>query len=106
MSENTITAIQPIRITGSSSYYAGVTTSVVSETPLPQTEVVVKKEPEPVKTDSETSIEAHNTSLRFQIDEQKMTIYIIDRASKEVLRSIPASEMHKLNAGDLIKLTA
>ncbi len=51
---------------------------------------------------------AASISLQFRADEQtgKMTIFVVDRASKQVLRSIPASELHKLQAGDLLKLTA
>lgn len=46
--------------------------------------------------------------LRFQVNKetQEMTIYIIDRASKSVVRTIPPSEANKLSAGDLIELLA
>ncbi len=49
-----------------------------------------------------------NISLQFRVDDKtrELTVFVIDRQSKRVLRSIPASELRKLNAGDLFKLTA
>lgn len=51
---------------------------------------------------------ASSVSLQFRVDDQTkdVTIFVVDRKSKKVLRSIPASEMAKLQAGDLLKLTA
>lgn len=49
-----------------------------------------------------------NISLQFRVDEKTkdVTIFVVDRKSKKVLRSIPSSELAKLRAGDLLKLTA
>lgn len=49
-----------------------------------------------------------NISLKFKIDEEtrNITVYVIDRESKRVLRSIPPEEMNKLQAGDLVELLA
>jgi uncharacterized FlaG/YvyC family protein len=46
--------------------------------------------------------------LRFKVDEgtSNITVYVIDRESKRVLRSIPPEEMNKLQAGDLLELFA
>ena len=47
-------------------------------------------------------------SLQFRVDEETkdVTIFVIDRKSKKVIRSIPANELAKMRAGDLLKLTA
>jgi uncharacterized FlaG/YvyC family protein len=52
--------------------------------------------------------ETPNISIHFRIDDQTqaVTVFVVDRATKQVLRSIPASELHKLKAGDLLQLTA
>jgi uncharacterized FlaG/YvyC family protein len=49
-----------------------------------------------------------NISIHFRVDDKTndVTVFLVDRISKKVLRSIPASEMQKLQAGDLLKLTA
>lgn len=49
-----------------------------------------------------------NVSIHFRLDDQTndLTVFVVDRKTKRVLRSIPASELHKLQAGDLLKLTA
>jgi hypothetical protein len=49
-----------------------------------------------------------NVSLRFRVDEKtkNITVFIVDRASKRVLRSIPPEELNKLQAGDLLELLA
>lgn len=49
-----------------------------------------------------------NVSLKFQIDEDthNITVYIIDRESNRVLRSIPPQELNKLKAGDLLQMLA
>lgn len=45
--------------------------------------------------------------LKFNVDEaNNITVYVIDRASKRVLRSIPPNDVNKLKAGDLLKLLA
>ncbi len=58
------------------------------------------------ETNRETNLA--NISVHFQVDEQsnEMTVFVIDRASRRVLRSIPASELSKLQVGELLKLTA
>ena len=51
---------------------------------------------------------ASNIALQFRVDEKTkdVTVFVVDKASKKVLRSIPASELAKLGAGDLLKMTA
>lgn len=69
-------------------------------------------QPEPAaKPATEAPSPANNTAhiaLQFRIDNQtnQLTVFVVDRASKRVLRSIPANELYELQAGDLLKLTA
>ena len=44
--------------------------------------------------------------LKFQVNDEtnEVTIFVIDRASKQVLRTIPPEEMKNLSAGDLLEL--
>jgi len=46
-------------------------------------------------------------SVQFELNRQTnhVTVYIVDRASKRVLRSIPPDELNKLQPGDLVELT-
>lgn len=49
-----------------------------------------------------------DVSLRFQIEEgtHDVTVYVVDRTSKRVLRTIPSEELSNLNSGDLLELLA
>lgn len=46
--------------------------------------------------------------LRFNVDREthEITVYIMDRASRQIIRTIPPDELSKLKAGDLIELLA
>ncbi len=72
-----------------------------SRTATSQTEAKAKPE---VK--SSNSLE--NISIHFRVDEDtnNVTIFLVDRKSRKVLRSIPAAELQKMQIGDLLKLTA
>jgi len=68
-------------------------------------------DPKPTKVDEKTALPVSNGSdltIHFKIDEdtKDLTVFIVDRESKRVLRSIPSDELNKLSAGDLLKLTA
>jgi uncharacterized FlaG/YvyC family protein len=47
-------------------------------------------------------------ALRFRVDEEtrQVTVFVIDKASRRVLRTVPPEEFSKLKAGDLFELTA
>lgn len=49
-----------------------------------------------------------NIGLKFRIDDEtnEVTVYVIDRTSKQVLRTIPPEEIKNLKAGDLVELLA
>jgi uncharacterized FlaG/YvyC family protein len=66
------------------------------------------------KAKAETSPEANvinplaDFTLEFQVDESSkdVTVYILDRTSHEVVRTIPPEELNNLNPGDLLQLFA
>jgi hypothetical protein len=45
-------------------------------------------------------------SLRYKVDTKTndLTVFVIDRASRRVLRTIPPEEINQLKVGDLIQL--
>lgn len=49
-----------------------------------------------------------DVELRFVRDDKtnQLTVYVVDKTSKNVLRSIPPEDIGKLEAGDLLELTA
>jgi uncharacterized FlaG/YvyC family protein len=66
-------------------------------------EVVGKKE--------KSSLPVTNNSdvfLRFRVDGEShhITVFVIDRESRRVVRSIPPEELNKMQAGDLLELMA
>ena len=50
----------------------------------------------------------NETFLKFMVDKKSndITIYVVDRASHRVMRSIPPNDVNNLKAGDLLKLLA
>lgn len=83
---------------------ANVTARVNQAASLPASETVERpKTPEraPVGRSSDVY-------LRFQVDEQTrdVTVFVVDRSSRSVLRTIPPDELNKLRAGDLLELFA
>jgi hypothetical protein len=67
----------------------------------PQTEAKARPEVERLNS-------LENISIHFRVDEEtsNVTIFLVDRKSHKVLRSIPAAELQKMQIGDLLKLTA
>ena len=60
------------------------------------------------KAESTATGSLANVSIHFRVDEDTndVTVFLVDRKTKKILRSIPASELQKLQVGDLLKLTA
>ncbi|HEX2998060.1 MAG TPA: flagellar protein FlaG [Anaerolineales bacterium] len=84
-------------------------TPVHAETPTSHEPVAVETErSKQTEAAAAQTGSASNVSIHFQLDDKthELTLFVVDRKSKRVLRSIPASELHKLKAGDLLKLTA
>jgi uncharacterized FlaG/YvyC family protein len=49
-----------------------------------------------------------NISIHFNVDNEtnRLIVVVTERKSGRVIRTIPASELEKMQAGDLLKLTA
>ncbi len=65
--------------------------------------------PEPEKKQASLPITSTaDVFLKFQVNDKTkdVTIYVVDRASKRIVRSIPPDEMNKLKAGDLLEMLA
>ena len=86
---------------------------------LPKTQVKAQKIEEAsdqenqttqIKAKSETTqvMTASNISVHFRVNDEtnELTVFVVDRENKKILRTIPASEFSKLNAGDIVQLTA
>lgn len=115
MTEISINAISPVRAAESSSMFARAPASVQTETPAapaPKPVVPIQDKvldpKQAVSAPAAMVVNASNVALQFRVDAKTkdVTVFVIDRNSKKVLRSIPASELAKLQAGDLLKLTA
>jgi uncharacterized FlaG/YvyC family protein len=70
---------------------------------------VQAKSPPPEKSPKSLPVSnLEDVSLRFRVNEDtnEITVYVIDRASRRVLRTVPPEEFTKLQAGDLLQLMA
>ena len=105
MSENSINPIshvQPAAIGGMPPKPQVVKTEVeeVSD-PNTSPEQQMENRPAPISG-------ASNVSVHFRVndDTHELTVFVVDRGNKKILRTIPASEFSKLNAGDIVRWTA
>lgn len=48
----------------------------------------------------------YHLKFKFDSDTNQVTVYILDRSTKEVVRTIPPEELSNLRAGDLLELFA
>ena len=90
--------------------------SIPAKAPI-QSETVVQnrlapsyldKNPVEAKNESKAMGGSADVSIHFRVDDEtnELTVFVVDRKTKRVVRSIPASELHKLQTGELLKLTA
>ena len=113
MSENSISPISNVSITAVSGTLpkAQVKTQVKAPVKAP-VEASADHDVSPKQLENETeqstSISSSNVSVHFRVndDTNELTVFVVDRENKKVLRTIPASEFSKLNAGDILQLTA
>lgn len=104
-------SIQPIGSVqqADNSAISKLTATVQSDTLAQHRPAIVhpeKSQPE-VETAALQESSLENVSIHFRLDDKTntVTIFLVDRKSKKVLRSIPASELQKMQIGDLLKLT-
>ncbi len=77
----------------------------------PATKPGAPAQPKPVKPEEKPVLPVNNgdnVSIHFRVDRKtnNITVFIVDRETKRVLRSIPPEELNKLKVGDLLELTA
>ena len=120
MNESSINSISNVRSAESSPPPKPQAAPTTSFTLVPQTENVpavkpAAASPEPAQAQPEKMPSAAtqigsdaNVSIHFRVDDKtsEVTIFVVDRESKKVLRSIPSSEMQKIQIGELLKLIA
>lgn len=72
-----------------------------------QQPVEVKK-PEPVVENRKVENSLKDVELKFVPDQntKEITVFVVDKTSKNVLRSIPPEEIEKMSAGDLLEIIA
>jgi uncharacterized FlaG/YvyC family protein len=104
MSETSITPISGVRLTETSTQLRTQPSTSVDalatlkpdapgqDRPLRQIENEIKK--------------SSNVSVHFRVNDEtnELTVFIVDRDSKKVLRSIPVSEFYKMSAGDVLQM--
>ena len=112
MSENSINPISSVQVASVS----GMLPKPQPQVKAPQAkakavvEEVSAQENAPKQTES-TPMQvggSSNIAVHFRVndDTNELTVFIVDRENKKVLRTIPSSEFSKLNAGDILELTA
>lgn len=109
MSENSITPISSVRPIDSGLPVRATGLSPAETVAAHKSDSSSQEQaPRLKKSEPRVSGDLSNVSIHFRIDDEteKVTVFVIDRKTKRVLRSIPASELSKLKAGDLLKLTA
>ncbi len=120
MTDNVIQSVS--RMEGNSRSYEIYQVNQSREAADPSTAVNAASQPEKAKTapparpekseekppDASLPVTTSDILMKFNVDEKThdITIYLIDRASKSIIRTIPANEVNKLKAGDLLRLLA
>ena len=66
------------------------------------------QKPKPAVEKKTAPSSSPDVTLRYRMDEEtkEMVLYLVDRKSKEVLRTIPADAQRKMSPGELVSLTA
>jgi uncharacterized FlaG/YvyC family protein len=64
------------------------------------------KSKQPKSESQNTGAKSVDVFLKFQVDDQtdQLTIFVLDRSTKKVIRTIPAEELSKMSAGQLVEL--
>ena len=110
MSENSINPISSVQVTAVSGTLpkpqpktSQVKAKVAVEEASTQNNAPKQAESFPEQIGNSSNISVH---FRVNDDTNELTVFVVDRENKKVLRTIPSSEFSKLNAGDILELTA
>lgn len=107
MSENTI---NPIGNAGLASVAVNLpkVQAQVKSSEVPKAEAVSQETPAVKVEGEQAAISANNVSVSFRINQEtnELTVFIMDRESRKLLRTIPSSEFYKMNAGEILHMTA
>ena len=106
MSDNTINPISSVRMDTVS---AALPKAQVSAPVTPKVEASeAEKLSSQAENESEQITNPSSVSVHFRVndDTNELTVFVVDRNSHRVLRSIPISEFYKMKAGELLKLAA
>lgn len=113
MAENLIVSIMPADKNVEQSQAAQITKNAAienSDKVVANTDQIKaeKANNEIPKVDGISKNPLRDVELKFVRDDDsnQMTVYVVDKTTKNVLRSIPPEDIGKLNAGDLLELTA
>jgi uncharacterized FlaG/YvyC family protein len=106
MSDNSITPISNV----SQTTVSGVSPKAqINALGTPKTEASdQERSTRAMENESEQAGTSSNVSVHFRVNDEtnELTVFVVDRNSHRVLRSIPISEFYKMPAGELLKLAA
>ena len=102
MSDNMINPISSVSIAAVSGMLPKPQGKAPVEEPAVQAKASTKVEGEVLHSSSS------NVSVNFRVNDEtnELTVFVVDRDSKRVLRTIPVSEFYKMPAGELMKIAA
>ncbi len=109
MPDNTVTAISPATPEAGSAYPLAASSPAAGAPAAPKEPAKAAAPKEAAQPAGATPLtDTADVSLRYRVDEKtnELTVFVIDRASRQVLRTIPADELKQLKAGDLFQLLA
>ena len=107
MSNNSISPISNVSLPAVSAALPKSQVKTPVETASEQDKSPKKAESETEQANSSSNVST-NVSVHFRVNNEtnELTVFVIDRSSHRVLRSIPISELQKMPAGELVKLAA
>lgn len=103
---NQVSGVSAARPVANQPGLQALTTASQTETNQTAAETAAKKSA--AASQPGASLNGLEISLKFRTDEETgaTTIFVVDRQTKKVLRTIPFSELNKISVGELINLTA
>ncbi len=108
MKETSVNPIGSVRAS-ENGFYTRAINSDRSEAPVVR-ENTRSDSTKSTKVDAEKDLTSKpsNISIHFDVDDETNRVIVIvsERESGRVIRTIPASELQKMQAGDLLKMTA